>query len=281
MKYGLVIQESDLRILCDLAAEAEEAGWDAVFIADALSIETKGYPASPWYDPWIAMAAIAMRTERIRIATMIAAISRRRPWKLAREAQTLDQLSNGRLTLGVGLGAAEHDGGFYKVGEAMDLKTRAQLMDESLAIMDGLWTGKPFSFKGEHYHVDDMTMLPVPMQSPRVPIWVVGVWPKEKSMRRALQWDGIIPQRYKAGPGDVPDPNFVRTIKAYVDENHPQPDKFDIISGGTTPGRNKKRAVAIARSFMEAGATWWAESDWSADRKKTRARIHQGPPRPD
>ena len=281
MKYGLVIQEGDLRIVCDLAVEAEEAGWDAVFIADALSIETKGYPASPWYDPWIAMAAIAMRTERIRIATMIAAISRRRPWKVAREAQTLDHLSNGRLTLGVGLGAAEHDGGFYKVGEAMDLKTRAQLMDESLQIMDGLWTGKPFSFKGEHYHVDDMTMLPVPVQSPRVPIWVVGVWPKEKSMRRTLQWDGIIPQRYKAGPSDVPDPDFVRTIKAYVDENHPQPDKFDIISGGTTPGRSKKRAVETARSFMEAGATWWVESDWSANRKKILARIHQGPPRPD
>ncbi len=90
MKYGLVIQDSDVKALCDIAAEAEEFGWDAVFIADALSIETKGYPASPWYDPWIAMAAIAMRTERIRIATMIAAISRRRPWKLAREAQTLD-----------------------------------------------------------------------------------------------------------------------------------------------------------------------------------------------
>jgi alkanesulfonate monooxygenase SsuD/methylene tetrahydromethanopterin reductase-like flavin-dependent oxidoreductase (luciferase family) len=281
MKYGLVIQESDLRILCDLAVEAEEAGWDAVFIADALSIEAKGYPASPWYDPWIAMAAIAMRTERIRIATMIAAISRRRPWKMAREAQTLDQLSNGRLTLGVGLGAAEHDGGFYKVGEAMDLKTRAQLMDESLEIMAGLWTGKPFSFKGEHYHVDEMTMLPVPVQSPRVPVWVVGVWPKEKSMRRALRWDGVIPQKYKGTPSDIPDPNLIRTVKAYVDENHPRPDEFDIIAGGTTPGRNKKRAREIVRPFIEAGATWWAESDWSADRKKTLARIRPGPPRTD
>jgi alkanesulfonate monooxygenase SsuD/methylene tetrahydromethanopterin reductase-like flavin-dependent oxidoreductase (luciferase family) len=199
---------------------------------------------------------------------------------MAREAQTIDFISNGRLTLGIGLGAAEADGGFYKVGEPMDLKTRAQLMDESLDIMSGLWTGKPFSFKGEHYCVDNMTMLPATVQSPRVPLWVVGVWPKEKSMRRALKWDGVIPQNYKGGPGDIPTPDLYRAVRAYVDEHHPQPDKFDIIAGGVSPGRNKKRAIEKVRPFSEAGATWWAESDWAADAKKTLARIRQGPPRP-
>src|SRR6185503_8407210 len=131
----------------------------------------------------------------------------------------------------------------------------------------------PFSFKGAHYNVDKLRMLPATVQSPRVPVWVVGVWPKEKSMRRTLRWDGIIPQRYKGGPGDVPTPDFYRTIRDYVDEHHPQPDKFEIISAGTTPGRNKKQAIEKVRPFMEAGATWWIESDWSADMKKTLARI--------
>jgi alkanesulfonate monooxygenase SsuD/methylene tetrahydromethanopterin reductase-like flavin-dependent oxidoreductase (luciferase family) len=281
MKYGIVIQEGDIRATCDLAAEAEEAGWDCVFIADAIAAAGAGFPPFPWYDPWVVMTAIAMKTERIRIATLIAAVPRRRPWKMAREVETLDHISNGRMTLGVGLGAAEFDGGFCKVGEPMDLKTRAQLLDEGLEIMAGLWTGKPFSFKGEHYHVDEMTMLPATVQTPRVPIWVVGVWPKEKSMRRALRWDGIIPQRYKAGPSDVPDPDFIRNIRAYVDEHHPQPDQFDIIAGGTTPARSKKRAIEKVRPFIEAGATWWAESDWSGNAKKISARIRQGPPRPD
>ncbi|HXG94199.1 MAG TPA: LLM class flavin-dependent oxidoreductase [Blastocatellia bacterium] len=278
MKYGLVIQINDVQTICDLAVEAEENGWDAVFLADALAIETKGFPAFPWYDPWIAMTAVAMKTERILISTMIIAVPRRRPWKLAREAQTLDYLSNGRLIFCAGLGAAEHDGGFYKVGEPMDLKTRAERMGEALEIMTGLWTGKPFSFKGEHYTVDNMTMLPKPIQSPRIPVWVVGVWPREKSMRRALKYDGVIVQKYKAGPSGIPDANLIREVRDYVFENHPQSDKFDIVAGGTTPAKSKKRAIETVRPFAEAGATWWVESDWMGDEKKLRARIKQGPP---
>jgi len=279
MKYGVIIPENDVRMICDLAAEAEEAGWDGAFIADAVSIEAKGYPASPWFDVTVALAAMAIKTERIRIGTMICAPTRRRPWKLAREAQTIDHLSAGRLTLGVGLGAAEHDGGFYKVGEAMDLKTRAELLDEGLEIMARLWGGEAVSFKGSHYSVEGMTMLPATVQRPRVPVWVVGVWPKWKSMRRALRWDGVIPQKYKGTPGDKPNPELIRAIKNYVIENHPSPDSFDIIAEGVTRGQSKKRAAETARQFGEAGATWWIESTWSVDTKKLRARIKQGPPR--
>src|SRR5215469_871903 len=226
MKYGFIIPGGDVREHGEMAFEAEAAGWDGIFIADAISIETKTVRAFPWHDPWVLLAVMAMRTERIRIGTIIAAVPRRRPWKMARETVTLDHLSGGRLTLGVGLGAAEADGGFYKVGEAMDLKTRASRMDEGLEIMAGLWKGKSFSFSGEHYSVEKMTMLPPPVQSPRIPIWVVGVWPKEKSMRRALRWDGIIPQKFKATGSDMPDHDFIRTVKAYVSEHHPQPDRF-------------------------------------------------------
>ncbi|HEU4391082.1 MAG TPA: LLM class flavin-dependent oxidoreductase, partial [Blastocatellia bacterium] len=198
MRYGFIVDVPDIRTIGELSEEAEEAGWDGLFIADALAIETKDFPAFPFFDPWVVLAVIATRTSRIRLGTIISALPRRRPWKMAREALTLDHLSNGRLILGVGLGAAEHDGGFYKVGEAMDLKIRAQRLDEGLAIMAGLWSGKPFTFKGDHFQVDAMTMIPAPIQTPRIPVWVPGVCGKAKSMQRALAWDGIIPQKYKS-----------------------------------------------------------------------------------
>src|SRR5262245_24403376 len=168
MQYGFVIEGGDVNSICEMSQQAEDAGWDGVFIADAIGVTFQG-TTFPGFDPWITLAAIAARTQRIRIGTLITPVSRRRPWKLARETATLDHLSNGRVILGVGLGAAEDDGGFCKVGEAMDIKVRAQLLDEGLAIMAGAWSGKPFSFTGEHYRVEEMTLLPPPVQSPRIP----------------------------------------------------------------------------------------------------------------
>src|SRR6266704_876596 len=162
MRYACGINGAEtFNAAVDLACQAEEAGWDGFFLPDGISIGTY-----PLFDPWVVMGAIAIRTQRIRFGTMITPISRRRPWKLARECVTVDQLSKGRLILTVGMGAAEHDGGFHKVGEAMDLKVRAQRVDEGLEIIDALWKGKPCTFAGEHYRVDAMTMLPRPVQQP-------------------------------------------------------------------------------------------------------------------
>jgi len=282
MQYGVTIYINDSRAIAELTREAESAGWDGFFIPDAIGIDTKGFPASPWYDPEITLAAMATLTERIRIGTFISAVTRRRPWKLARQIETLDRLSRGRVILSVGLGAAEHDGGFYKVGEAMDLKTRGQLLDETLAIMAGLWTGKPFSFTGEHYHVDEMTMLPPPVQSPRVPIWVVGVWPKEKSMRRALRWDGIIPQQYGATPDQgTASPDKYAAIKKYIEQHRDDPGPFDIVTGGTSPAKSRKQAIENVRRYEEAGTTWWIENIWSHDPEAALKLIKAGPPRSD
>jgi len=154
MQYGFVIPCGDIQAVPELAYEAEEAGWDGVFIPDCISIETPTVPPSPGYDPWVMLTAIALRTRRVRLGTMITSVSRRRPWKLARETVTLDHLSNGRLILPVGLGAAGDDAGFYKVGEEMDRKVRAKLLDEGLEILAGLWSGQPFSYQGEHHRVE-------------------------------------------------------------------------------------------------------------------------------
>ena len=278
MKYGFVIDGGDAIATSELACEAEASGWDGVFIADAIEIGIPNHPPFPWFDPWVVLSAMAMRTERICIGTMITPVPRRRPWKLARETVTLDHLSKGRLIFGVGLGAAGDDGGFFKVGEAMDLKVRAQRLDEGLAVLAGLWSAKPFSFSGAHYDVKEMTLLPAPVQSPRIPVWVAGVWTKEKSMQRALRWDGIIPQRYKSMRRLTP--AEVRELKQYVDEHRSSSEPFDIVVGGTTPGANRKRAAKTVIAFEEAGATWWLESAMTSFDKLAK-RIKQGPPRPD
>ncbi|HWC77182.1 MAG TPA: LLM class flavin-dependent oxidoreductase [Blastocatellia bacterium] len=284
MRYGFLIPGVDLKEFGGLAALAEASGWDGVFVADGLSLEHGGKPI-PWFDPWIALAAMAVATERVKLGTVVTPVPRRRPWKLAREIETLDHLSGGRMILSVGLGAAEDDGGFCKVGEAMELKVRAELLDEGLEIMNGLWKGKPVTFKGKHYQVDGLAMQPRPVQKPRVPIWVVGVWPKEKSMRRAVRWDGVHPQPYGVGMADFAEyakkryAEDIRAIKEYVAKHHRKPESFDIIAQGFSSGKNLKKAIATVKPLEEAGATWYIENLWSGDLKAIRARIEQGPPK--
>jgi hypothetical protein len=272
MRYAYCINGfKDFNANIDLACEAEEAGWDGFFIADGLALELPEIGALPLFDPWVLMGAIAVKTSRIRFGTMITPVSRRRPWKLSRECVTVDQLSAGRLILAVGMGAANDDGGFYKVGEATDLKIRAQRLDEGLAIIDGLWKGEPLTFAGKHFHVNNLTMLPRPFQAPRIPIWVVGVWDKPKSMRRALAWDGIIPQRYRDWrPFSADD---IRRIRDYVVEQRSDDRPFDIIAGGMSEDGSQ------VRPFIEAGATWWVEGDMgSLSFDALRERLRRGPP---
>src|SRR5215469_8071730 len=146
MQYGFILPRGDIHTQIELAGEAEEAGWDGIFTWDGISIPGM----HEIYDPWVVLAGMALRTRRIRIGAILTPLSRRRPWKVARETMTVDHLSSGRLILPVGLGALG-DGGFAKVGEPTDRRTRAELLDESLAIVAGLWSGRPFSYEGKHY----------------------------------------------------------------------------------------------------------------------------------
>lgn len=279
MRYGFVLPGGDVWTIPEMAAEAEAAGWDGVFIPDCISIDTPDNPPGPFYDPWILLALMAARTERIILGPMLAAISRRRPWKLARETMTLDHLSHGRLVLPVGLGAAPDDAGFYKVGEEMSARGRAQLLDECLAILKGAWSGAPFSHDGTQYHVQSMQLLPPSLQQPRIPVWVVGAWPREKSMQRVLHWDGIIPQKMQANDQPMT-PADIRAIKAYVETRRQLATPFDITWEGETPGDDPTRAAEQVRPWIEAGITWWLEARWNnTGPAEIRERIRQGPPR--
>jgi alkanesulfonate monooxygenase SsuD/methylene tetrahydromethanopterin reductase-like flavin-dependent oxidoreductase (luciferase family) len=267
VRYGFIVTTGDPRTVAELAAEAEAAGWDGVFYWDGVAIAEIEI-----YDPWVVMAAMAMRTERVRLGAIVTPPSRRRPWKLARETMTLDRLSNGRLVLPVGLGALD-DGAFGNVGEPTKARTRAEMLDESLAILEGLWSGEAYGHEGRHYRFRPMTFRPTPVQRPRIPIWVVGAWPSERSVRRTLRFDGILPQS--------DDPSQIRAIAAFIArERHPQlrDRPFEIVVEGTT-ALDAESAAAAVRPLAEAGATWWIESDWNgATVDSLRRRIQAGPP---
>jgi alkanesulfonate monooxygenase SsuD/methylene tetrahydromethanopterin reductase-like flavin-dependent oxidoreductase (luciferase family) len=281
MRFGFVLPGGDARAAVELAQEAEAAGWDGFFLPDCISIETEHHPPGPFYDPWVVLAAIAIRTSRLRFGTMLTALPRRRPWKLARELATLDLLSNGRVILSAGLGAAQDDAGFYKVGEPLDRRTRAELLEEGLEILDGLWRGRPFTYHGQHFQIQGMTLLPPPVQQPRIPLWVVGAWPHEKSMRRALRYDGLLPNKFNPDGsfGEVT-PADLRAMRAFAALHRPDDTPFDIVVEGKTPGADRRQAAGIARQWEEAGATWWIEAMWEQpDPERLRERLRQGPPR--
>jgi hypothetical protein len=275
MKYGFVLPEGDARLASEFARQAELSGWDGFFVWEPV-----------WgIDAWVALTAAAMQTERIRLGTMVSPLSRMRPWKLASETATLDNLSNGRVVLSVGLGAV--DTGFADFGEVTDRKTRAELMDESLEILTSLWAGKPFQHDGHHYQVEITEEFfqypPRPVQQPRIPIWIVGAWPRMKSMRRVLRYDGLLPNvmgedgKIRMSPAT---PAEIGEMKKFVTSHRSQQSRFDIIVEGQTPGDDPQKAISIIDPYAHAGATWWIEASWeTTDPEQVLARIRQGPPR--
>lgn len=270
IRFGFIVPGGTADEIVDLARAAESAGWDGVFTWDGICLD--GAPRI--FDPWVLLGAMATATSRVRLGAILTPLARRRPWKVAREALTVDHLSHGRLVLPVGLGALD-DGGFGKVGEPTDRKTRAELLDEALEILTGLWSGQPYHFDGHHFQLAEMTFRPPPVQTPRIPIWVAGAWPSERSMRRALRYDGVLVEKID---GDLT-PEDIAAIARYALDRRPTDAPFEIIRDGETPGEDPARAAALVRPYAEAGLTWWMESRWSSSGDDVRARIQQGPPK--
>ena len=272
---------ADPRLTAEVAREAEDAGWDGIWVWDHIMRDA----ADPHADPWILLAAMAMSTSRIRLAPMVTPLPRRRPWHVAREAVTLDHLSGGRLILGVGSGSRSHE--FTSFGDEADLRVRAAMLDEGLAIIEGLWTGRPFSFEGAHYRIDGATFLPAPLQQPRIPIWVAATWPVRSPFRRAARWDGEWPiRRLPDGTTELLRPEDIRGVCSVIAEERaaagiPADRPFDVLVAGVTPADDPAAAAAIAAEFAQAGATWWTERINSSrgSLEQMRDRICKGPPR--
>lgn len=273
MKYGIALPYSNAHTVARLSQLAEEAGWDGCFLGDAIWCE----------DPMIGLAAAAMTTRRIRLGTMITPAPLRIPWKLASESLALDHLSEGRLTLGLGAGAVWM-GWHAFPDEVTDTKARAEMLDETIDILTLLYQRKQFDYDGRHYHLkltqmDLMHYPPKPVQQPRVPLWCVGIWPREKSMQRTLKCDGVIAEERNPDNKQVNiTPQDICEIKTYVDANRTLSTPFDIVLNGKVADLGHSELQEKLLPLIEAGATWWIEGLWEENETTAVERIRRGPP---
>ncbi len=273
IKYGLVLPYGAARKAAELSQIAEEAGWDGCFLGDAIWCE----------DPMIALAAAAMTTSRIRLGTMLIPGPIRRPWHLASLSLALDHLSGGRFILGLGPGAVWMGWQSFP-DEVTDNRSRAEMLDETIDILSLMYKSKQFDYDGKHYHVK-LTLMEErhypskPVQQPRIPLWVPGIWPRKKSMRRVLKCDGILVEKKSPeGTYGTVTPEDIREIKAYVDANRTLETPFDIVHGGKTGEMDSSQLQDTMLSWIDAGITWWTESLLGEPEEKVYTRIRQGPP---
>src|SRR5262245_51556175 len=259
---------ADPALVARLSAEAEEAGWDGVFVWDHVRWRE---PVVEVADPQITLAAIATATERIRLGPLVTPLARRRPVKVARETATLDRLSGGRLTLGVGLGGDEFGSEYSKTGEELDPRRRAGMLDESLEILRAAWSGEPVHHRGEHYLVDGMRFLPRPVQRPGVPVWVAGFPGHRRPLLRAARHEAYFPANLE-GPDQLAE--IVAGLPALRR------------AAGRDPAEAYDVVVALPQGsdpapYAAVGATWclveFPGDAASADR--ARGVIREGPAR--
>ena len=212
---------ADPHVMTDLAAQAEARGWDAMFLWDRIHYPPGNRPVA---DVWMMLSAIAVATQSIRLGPMVTPLPRRRIQKVARETVTLDRLSRGRLTMGVGLGNIDD---FEPFGEDVDPRGRARLLDRGLERLTEYWGGE---------------FQPAPVQHPRIPIWVAANWPHRRPIRRALRWDGLFPI-------ELPGPDALAQLAAETGlERAGTEDPFDLIV--------EIPPSADPDPWVAAGATW-------------------------
>jgi alkanesulfonate monooxygenase SsuD/methylene tetrahydromethanopterin reductase-like flavin-dependent oxidoreductase (luciferase family) len=284
MRTGLYVPNfgswGDPAAMVSLATDAEASGWDGFFIWDHI-----GGFRNTMVDPWVALGAVAQATSSITLGTTVTPVPRRRPQKLARETTTLDRLSGGRLVFGVGSGEGAPE--FDDMGENPAHRERGAMLDEALEVITRLWTGERVDHRGTYFTIEGATFEPTPIQTPRIPIWVGGVWPHTRPMRRAARWDGVMPL-LQISEGDD-EATVLRACVDYILSHRLSDDPFDVVYSGVTPGDDQDRASAIVGSFADVGVTWWLEpiapyrygdgftEPWATE--KLRERVLQGPPR--
>jgi alkanesulfonate monooxygenase SsuD/methylene tetrahydromethanopterin reductase-like flavin-dependent oxidoreductase (luciferase family) len=283
---------ADARVVARVAAAAEQAGWDALFVWDHVVHDKRRRAGTPFGDPWMLLTAAALATSRIRLGTLVTPIARRRPEQLARQVATLDAVSGGRVIFSAGLGGPVEDE-FGSFGDSTDARVLAERLDEGLDLLRAYWSGRPVTHQGRHYQVHDVTLLPATVQQPRPPIWVAGYWPHRRPMRRAARWDGVVPLFSTARHGEPPTAEQVRELVAYINAHRTgwrgaghhadrPDDPFEVVVGGVSSG-DPTKAAELVGPLRDAGATWWDERQLQTGPDLDRLgpvldRIEQGPP---
>lgn len=242
MNHGLFLppfgELSEPARLVEVAVAAERAGWDGLFLWDHITYRD---PATHVADPWVVLSAVAQATARLRLGTMITPLPRRRPQVLARQAATLDRLSGGRVTLGIGIGGDAY-GEFSDFGDEADARVRGAMLDEEVDLLRALWSGEEVTHRGAHHTVDGQRFLPTPVQDGGPPLWAATRFGNRKPLERAARLDGVFPIGLE-GPDDL------RSVIAdLADLGAPVGDRFDVcvnLLAGTEPA-----------DWEAAGATW-------------------------
>ncbi len=278
LKYAIDIAPlgdlSDPRAILRLALTAESSGWDGLSIWDSLGL-SMGTVA---VDPFVALAAVAARTQRLALITSIVALARRRAHLVVQAAGSLDQLSDGRLILGVGAGIDPPD--FEPFGDPSDQATRIARMDEAVEILDVGLRGQRLEHAGPLLKASGVVLGPRPVQSPRPPLWL-GAF-KPGGIRRAARLDGWIAVAMSVeGSGMSLSPEaFADQVQVATAERAAlgtAEEPFDVaILGISEVGHEPP-----SRAFGEAGATWWLESlsPMRGSIEELEAIVRAGPPR--
>jgi len=228
---------ADPIVVARLAVLAEELGWHGLFVWDHIAYRRVDDVA----DPWITLAAVACATRDLRLGPMVTPLPRRRPLKVAREVTTLDHLSRGRVTLGVGI-AGDPSRELSGTGEETNAKVRGAMLDEALDLLEAAWAPGPTVHHGEHYTVDRLITGPQPAQTPRPPIWVAVRQGNQAPLARAARYDGVFPV-------DLSGPDELEEI-------------VDGVRQRRAPGAGPFDVAAMigpeddADAYEKAGATW-------------------------
>jgi alkanesulfonate monooxygenase SsuD/methylene tetrahydromethanopterin reductase-like flavin-dependent oxidoreductase (luciferase family) len=274
MRYGIVTanlgEYADPRVAVRLAVAAEAAGWEAFFVWDHLGF-VWGAPSG---DPWVILSAVAASTTRLKLGLSLTPLARRRPHVVANAMTSLDLLSGGRAIFGAGLGGVPDE--FTAFGESDEATRRAAMLDEGLMILDGLWSDETVSHRGQYYAVEGVSLAPLPLQRPRIPIWIGGESPP--ALRRAARWDGwLAPATSHDGtPTMAKSPKRIAEMVAEVGRHRTTDAPFEV----AVDGYSEAGDPTLARAYGAAGATWWLESihDVRGPLDEMMARVNACPP---
>lgn len=272
MRYGLEVINggayADPKAVVRLARAAEEAGWEGLFVWDHLAFVW----GSAFGDPWVTLAAVAASTTRLRMGTGVTPLPRRRPHVLAHSLATLDLLSDGRAILGAGLGGVPEE--FTAFGETGDARERAAMLDEGLEVVDRLWSGEEVDHHGDHYMVDGIALAPLPVQRPRIPVWIGGESPP--ALRRAARWDGWIAGAFGPDGGMTKTPQEVAATTRTLHRLRANDAPLEV----AITGQSAADDTTPVREYEEAGVTWWLESlhEMRGSPEEALARVEAGPP---
>lgn len=259
---------SDARLVAELAREAEAAGWDGFFVWDHLNWSIEPGLA----DPWICLAACALTTHRIRLGTLVTPLFRRRPSQVARATATLQNLCEGRLVLGIGLGSPDPEES-SDLGEEACYRKRASMTDEALGLIRELWTGRPVNFRGQHYRVKTTGFRPVPCAP--IPVWAAATFPfKRGPLVRAAGCDGVVPASFDDRALRHEE---IEAIASTVNSLRKGSPAAEVAFGWPT----QKTDRTFVEGYAQAGVTWWLEplNPWFLSFPEQRERLRAGPPR--